>query len=98
MSTGDTANATEGETTQAQIPQTIDPQPKEQTKRADSALTNEDVVRVAASGMGDDLLIQLIETSSARFTVTPDALVELKNSGLSDRVIAAMLSRANGAH
>ncbi|MGB6363829.1 MAG: hypothetical protein WBG64_14270 [Thermoanaerobaculia bacterium] len=94
---GDKAETTvESESTQAQAPIIVLSQAGQEREPEDSALTNEDVVRLAASEMGDDLIVQLIESNSVNFTVNPDALVELKKSGLSDRVIAAMLSRAKG--
>ncbi|MGB5817062.1 MAG: hypothetical protein WBH85_11585 [Thermoanaerobaculia bacterium] len=96
MGSSDAANVTEGETTRAQPPQLIEPQPGEETKTADTALTNEDVISLAASGMGDDLLVQLIEGSLASFSTDADALVSLKENGLSDRVISVMLRKAKG--
>jgi outer membrane lipoprotein SlyB len=57
-----------------------------------NALTNTDVVMMAQSGLGDDVIINSIRTRGGRFDTTPQALVMLKNSGVSDFVVREMQS------
>jgi hypothetical protein len=56
---------------------------------------NDDIVRMAKAGLGDDVLVQTIQLQPGRYDVTPDDLIALKSAGLSDRVLAAM--QAHGA-
>lgn len=56
-------------------------------------LTNADIVRMSKAGLGEEVIIEVIKhTSGKAFDCSPKALVELKVLGLSDRVIAAMIS------
>jgi uncharacterized protein YcfJ len=50
-------------------------------------LTNEDLIRLTQGGIGDDLILEMIDTRGGRFDLDADAIVQLKSSGVSDRVI-----------
>lgn len=54
------------------------------------ALTNKDIVAMSTAGLGDDVLLAKIATSSTSFDTSPETLIQLKKSGLSDRLLAAM--------
>jgi hypothetical protein len=58
---------------------------------AGAPLTNSDVLGLLQAGFTDDVLIAKIRGSSSAFILEPPDLVELKKSGVSDRVIEAML-------
>ena len=55
------------------------------------ALTNADVVSLLKSGLGEDLVIEKIKTSSCEFRTDPEDLKMLHDGGVSDAVIAAMM-------
>jgi hypothetical protein len=55
-----------------------------------AALTNFDVIRLAQGGVGDDVIVGAIASRGGRFDLGPDALIQLRASGVSDRVIIAM--------
>ena len=59
---------------------------------AQQALTNDAVTRMAKAGLSDDLIIQTINSQPSNFQTSATDLVSLKQAGLSDRVIGAMLS------
>jgi uncharacterized protein DUF4410 len=54
-------------------------------------LTNDDVIRLKKAGIGDDVIILTISSGATKFSTEPADLVALKNAGVSDAVIAAML-------
>ena len=54
-------------------------------------LTNEDVVILKAAGLGDSLVIDKIKASPAGYHLDPSDLIQLKQNGLSDALIGAML-------
>jgi uncharacterized protein YcfJ len=58
--------------------------------QARAALTNFDVIRMAQSGVSDDVLIGAIQSRGGRFELSPDSIIQLKTSGVSDRVILSM--------
>ena len=55
-------------------------------------LTNADIVAMTKQGFEASLIIKAIESSSTSFDVSPQALIELKNAGVSQSVMEAMLS------
>jgi hypothetical protein len=57
---------------------------------------NDEIVRMAKAGLGDDVLIQTIQLQPGHYDTTPDDLISLRSAGLSDRVIAAMQAHATG--
>ena len=58
---------------------------------ADSALTNEDVVRLTEAGLGPVVIIAKIESSQTDFDTSVDQLVALGQAGVDNAVIAAMV-------
>jgi len=58
---------------------------------ATRALTNDDVVLLLKSGLGEDLIIEKIRTSSCEFRTDPEDLKTLHNAGVSDVIIAEMM-------
>ena len=58
------------------------------------AMDNESVVKMAKAGLGDELIIETINTQSGQYTTDADALVALKGAGVSDRVITAMINKS----
>jgi len=61
-----------------------------------NALTNFDLVRMAQSGIGDDVMISSIQTRGGRFDLGTEALITLKANGVSERVIVAMQQAVQG--
>jgi len=59
---------------------------------APAVMTNRSVIRLVQAKISDDIIIAKINKSKTNFDTSDDALVALKNAGVSDRVIAAMLS------
>jgi hypothetical protein len=55
-------------------------------------LTNDDIVNMTKQGFDSALIIKAIETSETHFDVSPEALADLKNAGVSQSVMEAMLS------
>ena len=61
---------------------------------APKVLTNDSIVRMAKAGLGDDLILQTIQAQPGKYTTDADAMVALKEAGVSDRVIAAMTNKS----
>ncbi|MFI5086905.1 MAG: hypothetical protein ACHP7I_00795 [Terriglobales bacterium] len=56
----------------------------------DEALTNSDVVKMVKVKLADGIIISKIKTSASNFDTSVNALVKLKEAGVSDPVIQAM--------
>jgi hypothetical protein len=65
---------------------------------AQTALTNDSIVKMVKGGLSDDVVVTTIKAQMAEYSTNPDGLIALKTAGVSDRVIAAMVDRmaANG--
>lgn len=55
------------------------------------AVSIRDLVELNRAGLGDAVLVALIETDGSRFTLSADDIRSLKSDGLSDAVIVAMI-------
>lgn len=65
---------------------------------AETALSNDDVIKLAKIGIGDDAVIAKIrESATVDFKLDTNDLVNLKAAGVSGKIIAAMLDRSSGA-
>jgi hypothetical protein len=58
---------------------------------AHSALTVEDVIKLAKAGLSEDIIIQQIRKNGQAFDLSTEELIALKAASVSDRVIQAML-------
>src|SRR6266481_1973915 len=58
------------------------------------AMNNDSVLKMVKAGLGDDLVIQTINTQPGQYITDADALVTLKGAGVSDRVITAMINKS----
>jgi hypothetical protein len=56
-----------------------------------SLLTNEKVTKMASAKLGDAVIVSTIKRSQSNFDTSPDALIKLKQAGVSDDVLKAMI-------
>ncbi|QDT66084.1 glycine zipper domain-containing protein [Calycomorphotria hydatis] len=54
------------------------------------AMTNFDLIRMAQAGVSDPVIIAAVRDRGGRFDISPDGIVSLKSSGVSDGVILAV--------
>ncbi|HWQ00101.1 MAG TPA: hypothetical protein VNK92_06485 [Vicinamibacterales bacterium] len=70
--------------------------PASQTEPARSSqrapMTNEDVLRMLESGFTEAMVVAAIQANPTRFDVSPKALLDLKEAGVPEKVIEAMLA------
>jgi hypothetical protein len=57
------------------------------------AMNNDSVLKMVKAGLGDELVIQTINTQPGQYVTDADSLVTLKTAGVSDRVITAMINK-----
>ena len=56
-------------------------------------LTNEDILKLVKTGMGDDVILGAVSSKPGKFSVSTDDMIALKQAGVSDKIIAAMVAR-----
>ncbi len=59
---------------------------------APSVLTNAEIVQMVKTGFAEETILKAIQLSETRFDTSVTALMEMKNAGVSDKVIQAMLN------
>ncbi|HWB18442.1 MAG TPA: hypothetical protein VG538_18700 [Vicinamibacterales bacterium] len=62
--------------------------------RSAAAVTIEDLLGLKAHGLGDDILVALIQTDGSEFHLTAADIIALRQAGLSETVIRAMIETA----
>ncbi len=58
---------------------------------AQQPLTNDSVLKLVKADMGDDVIVNMIDTQPSSFSLGPDELIVLKTGGVSQKVLSAML-------
>ena len=64
----------------------------------DNALTNADIVKLVKAGIPESIILREIQTSRTDFNTGPAGLIELKNHGASEGILAAVLESRGGAN
>src|SRR5215204_5821314 len=55
-------------------------------------LTNDDIVKMFGAGLAESTIIQVIQKVPSNFDTSPDALIKLKQQGVTAKVIEAMVA------
>lgn len=58
----------------------------------ETPLTNASVVKLVRAGFKENTIIAIVRSRPNQFDLSPDRLIELKKSGVSEKIILAMLS------
>lgn len=62
----------------------------------EETMTNEEVISLAKAGLNESIIINKIKTSKSNFVLSTDNLIKLKQAGVSDEIVAAMLEAKSG--
>lgn len=81
-------------TTQSAVSQPSAPRQQSAANREPELLTNESVISLARAGLGPEALKAKIGASRGVYDTSTSALIALKEAGVPDSVIAAMLDRS----
>jgi hypothetical protein len=61
---------------------------------AQQAMNNDAVIKLVKAGLSDDLIISTINASPGTYNTSADGLIALKTAGVSDKVVAAVVTKA----
>src|SRR5437899_3138775 len=70
---------------------TTDSQPARDGQSSSTGLTNRDIVKLAQAKLPDKIVIAKIKSSTCDFDTSPDGLIKLKQAGVSDSVLQAIV-------
>ncbi len=59
-------------------------------------MTNDTVLRMTKAQVGDGIIVQAVRSQPGTYKTGPDDLIALKNAGVSETVISAMLAKNSG--
>lgn len=62
---------------------------------AQQALNNDAVIKLVKAGLSDDLIVSTINDSAGAYDTSADGIIALKTAGASDKVVAAIVSKAS---
>jgi hypothetical protein len=57
------------------------------------ALTNASIVKMTKAGLGEGLIVSMVQNQPGHYDLTPDTLTSLKSQGVSEKVLAAMAAK-----
>jgi hypothetical protein len=63
---------------------------------AQEPLNDDAIVKMVKSGLGESLVVSMVQNQPGAYSLTPDDLVKLKEAGVSENILAAMVSRGSG--
>ena len=59
-------------------------------------MTNDEVIALSKAGLSSSIIVDKVRTSKSNFDLTTDGLIKLKQAGISDDVVSAMLAAKSG--
>lgn len=62
---------------------------------AQQALNNDAIVKMVKAGFSDDLIITTVNGAPGTYDTSVDGLIALKNAGVSEKVVAAIVAKAS---
>jgi hypothetical protein len=63
---------------------------------AQDILTNESIVKMVKSGLGESLIISMVQGQPGKYSLTPDEVLKLKEAGVSEKILATMANKGAG--
>jgi len=67
--------------------------PASLTASAQDVLTNDSIVKMVKSGLGESLIVSIVQNHPGNYSLTPDDMVKLKESGVSEKILTAMVNK-----
>lgn len=64
---------------------------------AQETLNNDSIVKMVKAGLGEGLIVSMVQNQPGKYSVTPDDMVKLKQQGVSDKILGAMVAKGSAA-
>lgn len=61
---------------------------------AQQSFSNDTIIKMAKAGISDDLIVTTINAQAGTYDTSADGIIALKTAGVSDKVVAAMVTKA----
>lgn len=63
---------------------------------AQSVMNNDSVIKMAKAGLSDDIILGSVNGQPGQYSTSADDLIALKQAGVTDKVIGAMIAKSSG--
>ncbi len=63
---------------------------------AQEILNDYEIVKMVKSGLGEGLIVSMVQNQPGKYSLTPEDLVKLKQVGVSEKILTAMVSKGAG--
>ncbi len=63
---------------------------------AQETLNNDSIVKMVKAGLGENLIVNMIQSQPGKYSVSTDDLVNLKSQGVPEKVLGAMIAKNSG--
>ena len=60
---------------------------------AQDVLNNDSIIKMVKAGLGEGVVVSMVQSQPGKYSLTADDLVKLKQQGVPDKVMAAMVSK-----
>ena len=64
---------------------------------AQDTLNNDAIVKMVKAGLGESVIVSMIKSQPGNYSMSPDNLVKLKQQGVTDNELAAMVAKGGSA-
>ena len=64
---------------------------------AQEALTNDSILKMVKSGLGENLIVSMVQNQPGKYSLGADELIKLKEAGVSEKILAAMAVKGSGS-
>jgi len=59
-------------------------------------LTNDSIVKMVNSGLGENLIVSMVQNQPGKYSLSPDEVLKLKKAGVSEKILTAMANKGTG--
>ena len=64
---------------------------------AQDVLNNDAITKMVKAGLGEGVIVSMIQSQPGKYSLSADELVKLKQEGVSDKIMAAMVGKGAGS-
>jgi hypothetical protein len=68
-----------------------------QGSNAQEVLTNDSIIKLVQANVGESVILEMIQSHPARFSMTTDGIVQLKQQGVPENIISAMIAKGSAS-
>jgi hypothetical protein len=67
------------------------------TLSAQEVLRNDSIIKLVRSGLSEDVIVNVVKTQPGQYSLSAEDLISLKNAGVSEKIISALLAKGSAA-